>query len=128
MIYVHDRRVTLTTLAGLSSAAALLLATEPPLMAGLSSRPLPRGLPPGVVRGEDAMLGVSIGDSMSVKKGCRLAPPRRGEVYSGTPLLLAGLDCLQAIVDADKNKVEMTTKQSTYIAGPCTCKCCSYAV
>jgi len=83
---------TLTRTSPLSSGAVRRLSPEVPLMAGLSSRPLPRGLPPGEVRGEELMFGVDMDASMSVKKGCRLT---RGEVYSGMPLLLAGLECLQ---------------------------------
>jgi hypothetical protein len=86
---------TLTRTSPLSSGAVRRLSPEVPLMAGLSSRPLPRGLPPGEVRGEELMFGVDKDDSMSVKRGCRLALLTRGEVYSGMPLLLAGLECLQ---------------------------------
>lgn len=86
---------TLTTTSPLSSGAARRLSPEVPLMAGLSSRLLPRGLPPGEVKGEELMVGVDMDDSMSVKKGWRLTLLTRGEVYSGTPLLLAGLECLQ---------------------------------
>lgn len=86
---------TLTTTSPLSSGDVRRLSPEVPLMAGLSSRPLPRGLPPGEVRGEELMFGVDMDASMSVKKGCRLALLTRGEVYSGMPLLLAGLECLQ---------------------------------
>ena len=69
-----------------------------PLMQGLSSRPLPRGLPPGVVKGEAAVLLVSTLDCSSVKNECLLAPATRGEELSGMPLLLAGLDCLHGQV------------------------------
>ena len=63
-------------------------------MHGLSSRPLPRDRPPGVVSGEAAVLLVSIGDCSSEKKECRLGPALSGDVLSDMPLLLAGLDCL----------------------------------
>lgn len=63
-------------------------------MHGLSSRPLPRDRPSGVVRGEAAVLVVSMSDCSSVKKECLLAVETPGDVFSGMPLLLAGLDCL----------------------------------
>lgn len=85
----------LTTTAGLSKDNPLpLVPALAPLIQGLSSRPLPRDLPPGVVRGEAAVLVVSTCDCSSVKNGCLLAPIARGDVLSGMPLLLAGLDCL----------------------------------
>lgn len=85
----------LTTIAGLSKEKPLPLSPAlAPLIQGLSSRPLPRDLPPGVVRGEAAVLLVSTFDCSSVKKGCLLGPVTRGEELSGMPLLLAGLDCL----------------------------------
>ena len=86
----------LTTTAGLSQDIPLPVPPAPtPLIQGLSSRPLPRGLPPGVVRGEAAVLLVSTLDCSSVRNECLLGPVTGGEELSGMPLLLAGLDCLQ---------------------------------
>lgn len=51
-------------------------------------------MPPGVVRGEAAVLVVSTCDCSSVKNGCLLVLATRGDMLSGMPLLLAGLDCL----------------------------------
>ena len=85
----------LTTIAGLSKDTPLPLSSAlAPLMQGLSSRPLPRDLPPGVVRGEAAVLLVSTFDCSSEKQECLLVPVTRGDMLSGMPLLLAGLDCL----------------------------------
>lgn len=84
----------LTTIAGLSREIPLLaLPALAPLIHGLSSRPRPRDLPPGVVRGEAAVL-VSTCDCSSVKNECLAKPVARGDVLSGMPPLLAGLVCL----------------------------------
>lgn len=93
----QNLQLYLTKISGLSREAVRRLFTEVPLIAGLSSRPLPRDLPPGVVRGDASTLEEGMDDSMSVKKGCRpeLLPKGEAQGNSGTPLLLAGLDCLQ---------------------------------
>lgn len=91
-----ESSAALTMIAGLSKDRFLpVLPALAPLMHGLSSRPRPRALPPGVVKGEAAVV-VNTCDCSSVRNECLANPVARGDVLSGMPLLLAGLECLHS--------------------------------